>query len=69
MQGRKCNWVQFRNICGIQLNLVDLKHYNERKTSLLKGMVSKSGKKFDAFIAMDEERPLFIFPKRRKGNK
>jgi hypothetical protein len=32
-------------------------------------MVSKSGKKFDAFIAMEEERPLFIFPKRRKGNK
>jgi DNA topoisomerase-3 len=33
-------------------------------------MTSKSGKKFDAFIAMDEGgETSFIFPKRRKGNK
>jgi DNA topoisomerase-3 len=38
-----------------------------KKTSLLKGMNSKSGKKFDAFIAMmKEERPLLYFPKEEK---
>jgi DNA topoisomerase-3 len=65
-----CNWVQFRNICGIHLNLVDLETLiTTGKTSLLKGMISKSGKKFDAFIAMDEGgETSFIFPlkERRK---
>ncbi|WP_369764982.1 DNA topoisomerase [Flavobacterium sp. WC2429] len=63
-----CNWVQFRNICGIHLSLVDLEALiNKGKTSLLKGMISKSGKKFDAFIAMDEEgETSFIFPQKKK---
>jgi DNA topoisomerase-3 len=65
-----CNWVQFRNICGIHLNLVDLETLiTTGQTSLLKGMISKSGKKFDAFIAMDEGgETSFIFPlkERRK---
>lgn len=65
----KCNWVQFRNICGIQLNLVDLEALIIKgKTSLLKGMNSKSGKKFDAFIVMDEGGVTsFIFPQKKKG--
>lgn len=64
----KCNWVQFRNICGIQLNLVDLEALiTKGKTNLLKGMISKSGKKFDAFIAMDEGgETYFIFPPKKK---
>jgi DNA topoisomerase-3 len=63
-----CNWVQFRNICGIHLNLVDLETLiTSGKTSLLKGMISKSGKKFDAFIAMDEGgETSFIFPQKKK---
>jgi DNA topoisomerase-3 len=63
-----CNWVQFRNICGMQLSLVDLEALiTKGKTSLLKGMISKSGKKFDAFIAMDEGgKTSFIFPQKKK---
>ncbi|MFV8363568.1 DNA topoisomerase [Flavobacterium sp. ZT3P35] len=65
----KCNWVQFRNICGIQLSHVDLEDLiTKAKTNLLKGMISKSGKKFDAFIAMDEGGDTsFIFPQKKKG--
>lgn len=64
-----CTWVQFRNICGIKLNLVDLEALlSDGMTSLLKGMISKSGKKFDAFIAMDEGgETSFVFPQKKKG--
>ncbi len=63
-----CNWVQFRNICGVQLSLVDLEALiTKGKTSLLKGMISKSGKKFDAFIVMNENgETSFVFPDKRK---
>lgn len=51
-----CGWIQFRMICGVQLDLSEIeKLVVERKTSLIKGMKSKSGKKFDAFIVLDEE--------------
>jgi DNA topoisomerase-3 len=50
-----CNWIQFRNICSVQLNVSDLEHLiRNGKTSLIKGMKSKSGKKFDAYIVMNE---------------
>ncbi|CAM2973473.1 type IA DNA topoisomerase [Flavobacterium frigoris] len=63
-----CNWVQFRNICGVQLSLVDLEALiTKGKTSLLKGMISKSGKKFDAFIVMNENgETSFVFPQKKK---
>ena len=63
-----CHWVQFRNICGIQLSLVDLEALiSTGKTGLLKGMISKSGKKFDAFIVMNENgETSFVFPERKK---
>ena len=63
-----CNWVQFRNICGIQLNLIDLEALiTIGKTSFLKGMISKSGKKFDAFIVMNENgETSFVFPQKKK---
>lgn len=63
-----CNWVQFRNICGIQLNFTDLEALiNKGRTSLLKGMISKSGKKFDAFIVMNEKgEATFTFPEKKK---
>ncbi|MEZ7516095.1 type IA DNA topoisomerase [Flavobacterium frigidarium] len=64
----KCNWVQFRNICGIQLSLVDLETLiTNGKTSLLKGLISKSGKKFDAFIVMSVSgETSFVFPDKKK---
>jgi DNA topoisomerase-3 len=52
----------------MQLSLVDLEELiTKGKTSLIKGMTSKSGKKFDAFIAMDEGgETSFIFPQKKK---
>lgn len=64
-----CNWVQFRNICGIQLNYIDLEALiSKGRTSLLKGMISKSGKKFEAFIAMNDiGETTFVFPEKKKS--
>ena len=50
-----CNWVQFRNVCGIQIGITDIENLvNKKKTSLIKGMKSKAGKKFDAYIVLNE---------------
>lgn len=50
-----CNWLQFRNVCGVNLSLDEIsKLVNNGKTSLIKGMKSKSGKKFDAYIILKE---------------
>jgi DNA topoisomerase III len=64
-----CNWVQFRNICGIQLSFLDLETLvTMGKTNLLKGMTSKSGKKFDAFIIMNEKgESIFTFSEKKKN--
>ncbi|MFC5683153.1 type IA DNA topoisomerase [Flavobacterium sp. MAHUQ-51] len=64
-----CNWVQFRNICGIQLSFLDLETLiTKGRTNLLKGMTSKSGKKFDAYIEMDEKgETAFTFPEKKKS--
>lgn len=66
---QSCNWVQFRNICGIHLNLENLeKLITTGKTTLIKGMSSRSGKKFDAFIVMDKKgETTFSFPEKKKG--
>ncbi|TDE29391.1 type IA DNA topoisomerase [Flavobacterium ranwuense] len=63
-----CNWIQFRNICSVQLNVSDLEHLiRNGKTSLIKGMKSKSGKKFDAYIVMNERAETsFEFQKNKK---
>ena len=51
-----CNWVQFRNVCGIQIGITDIENLvNKGKTSLIKGMKSKAGKKFDAYIVLNEQ--------------
>ncbi|MDV3725054.1 type IA DNA topoisomerase [Elizabethkingia anophelis] len=50
-----CNWLQFRNVCGVQLSVADIENLvTKRKTNLLKGMKSKAGKKFDAFIILKD---------------
>jgi len=52
--GLNCNWIQFRMVCGIQLSVSEIERLvNSGKTSLIKGMKSKSGKKFDAHIVLD----------------
>lgn len=51
-----CNWLQFRNVCGVQIGIPDITSLvNTGKTSLLKGMKSKAGKKFDAYIVLNDK--------------
>ncbi len=66
-----CNWVQFRNVCGVQISLSDIESLvNEGKTSLITGMTSRAGKKFDAYIALDEDcKTSFEFEKSKYGKK
>jgi len=63
-----CNWFQFRNVCGVRLSLAEIENLvNKRKTNLIKGMKSKAGKKFDAYIILkDDCRSSFEFEKRKK---
>lgn len=50
-----CNWLLFRNICGVQLSLNEVENLlNKGMTSLIKGMKSKAGKKFDARIVLKD---------------
>lgn len=60
-----CDWVQFRNICGVQLSTKDVESLiNKGKTSLIKGMKSKAGKKFNAYIILSSDcRTSFEFEK------
>ena len=66
-----CNWVQFRNVCGVQIGITDIESLiNKRKTSLIKGMKSKAGKKFDAYIVLNENaESSFEFDKNKSYKK
>lgn len=66
-----CNWVQFRNICGVQIGIADIESLVcKGKTSLIKGMKSKAGKKFDAYIVLnDKAESSFEFAKNKSYKK
>ena len=66
-----CNWVQFRNICGVQIGIADIESLvSKGKTSLIKGMTSKAGKKFDAYIVLNEDcKTSFEFVKNKSYKK
>ncbi|MFZ4861004.1 topoisomerase C-terminal repeat-containing protein [Sphingobacterium sp. Mn56C] len=66
-----CNWVQFRNVCGVQISIADIEILlNTSKTSLIKGMKSKAGKKFDAHIVLNEDcTTSFEFAKNKSCKK
>ncbi|WP_159732216.1 type IA DNA topoisomerase [Sphingobacterium sp. 18053] len=66
-----CNWVQFRNVCGVQIGLADIENLvSKKKTSLIKGMKSKAGKKFDAYIVLNEDcKTSFEFAKNKSYKK
>ena len=66
-----CNWVQFRNVCGVQIGITDIENLvNKKKTSLIKGMKSKAGKKFDAYIVLNEDcKTSFEFAKNKSYKK
>ncbi|RRA95599.1 type IA DNA topoisomerase [Paenimyroides viscosum] len=66
-----CGWVQFRNICGVQISIADIENLvDNRKTNLIKGMKSKAGKKFDAYIVLnDDYSTSFEFEKNKPKRK
>ena len=66
-----CNWLQFRNICGVQLSIGDIESLLDKgKTSLIQGMKSKGGKKFAAYIVLNEKcESSFEFEKPRFSKK
>ncbi|WP_281323482.1 type IA DNA topoisomerase [Flavobacterium aestivum] len=63
-----CKWVQFRNVCGVQLSLDNLTNLiTNGRTSFIKGMKSRSGKKFDAYIVLAKDgKTSFEFERSRK---
>ncbi|MBL7869813.1 MAG: DNA topoisomerase 3 [Flavobacterium lindanitolerans] len=66
-----CSWVQFRNVCGVQIGIGDIKNLvSTGKTSLIKGMKSKAGKTFDAYIVLnDNAETSFEFAKNKDFKK
>ena len=49
-----CSWVQFRNVCGVEIGIENIESLVRKgKTSLIKGMKSKVGKMFDAYIVLN----------------
>ncbi|ALU26600.1 type IA DNA topoisomerase [Myroides odoratimimus] len=51
-----CNWILFREVCGIKLSMDDITDLIQQgKTKLLKGLTSKAGKKFDAYLILKED--------------
>lgn len=61
----QCSWLLFRTICGVQLSIKDLTSLLiQNKTSLIKNMKTKNGKKFDAFIILKNDfSTVFEFSK------
>ena len=54
--GETCGWLLFRTVCGKTLSENDVKAVIEKgKSSLLKGLKSKAGKTFDAYIVLKED--------------
>lgn len=66
-----CGWLQFRTVCGVPLSTADIESLvTKGKTNLIKGMKSKSGNKFDAYIVMDDKGTVsFEFEKRKPKRK
>ncbi|GAB3422104.1 type IA DNA topoisomerase [Niabella aquatica] len=65
-----CNWVQFRNVCGVHISIADVTSLvNNGKTPLIKGMTSKAGKKFDAYIILKENAESSFEFEKKKSNK
>ena len=65
-----CNWVQFRTVCGVQISIENIASLvNNGKTALIKGMTSKAGKKFDAYIILKENAESSFEFEKNKSNK
>jgi len=61
-----CGWFQYRKICGVTLPPDEIENLvNNGRTSLIKGMKSKSGKLFNAYIVLNENKnSVFEFAKK-----
>ena len=67
---KDCGWFQFRNICGVQMTLSDIESLiKKKKTPLIKGMKSRSGKIFDAYIVLNENAKSYFEFENTKMNK
>ncbi|KKX46963.1 hypothetical protein L950_0228995 [Sphingobacterium sp. IITKGP-BTPF85] len=66
-----CAWLQFRTVCGVPLSLSDIESLvTKGKTSLIKGMKSNSGNKFNAYVIMnDKAETSFEFENRKPKRK
>jgi len=66
-----CNWLQFRNVCGVQVSISDIEQLvNDGKTSLIRGMKTRSGTKFNAYITLNEKfESSFEFEKSKSPKK
>ncbi|MDE5492566.1 type IA DNA topoisomerase [Elizabethkingia meningoseptica] len=65
-----CNWVQFRTVCSVQISIENITSLvNKGKTSLIKGMTSKAGKKFDAYIVLNDKAETSFEFEKNKSNK
>ncbi|ALR29222.1 DNA topoisomerase III [Chryseobacterium sp. IHB B 17019] len=60
---KACNWVQFRNVCGVSISVAEIERLvTNGRTSLIKGMKTKGGKRFDAYIVLNERaQTSFVF--------
>lgn len=67
----QCEWIQYRAVCGVQLSISDIEILiNKRKSPLIKGMKSKAGKVFNAFIVLNEKgETTFEFETRKPTSK
>lgn len=51
-----CNWILFREVCGVKLSIDDITDLiKQSKTKLLKGLTSRAGKKFEAYLILKED--------------
>ncbi len=58
-----CSWFQYRNVCGVQLNIEQIiSLIKNRKTPIIKNMKARNGKNFSAFIVLkDDYKTIFEF--------
>lgn len=68
---KNCEWIQFKKVCEVTLSDKEIENLiTKKRTSLLKGMKSRSGNKFNAYILIDENgKTSFEFDKKKKKNK
>jgi len=64
----ECGWILFRKVCGVQLAYKHIEALLAKKrTPLIRNMVGRSGKSFDAFIVLSQDGTTsFEFEQRKK---